>query len=397
VIFLTTVVSYFNIEVEENDQEKLIEAMTYVRDVRLSQDRIDNLFVPLKGIIGLLKTFKISMPDETIELLEMIPFNWEDTNKVTLNARESLGPLQSLQQEKVREKTENFKSVIQEFCSLFHEEAPFQFEVGHENAYNKINSYHIHISALEQEALEVGASQELFELAVTPWRSIKECRVELGYLKLAWDHVQLVSDIFQSFRNTLWSAVDVEAMTDQTKKLQKEVKMLNKAVHKWDVHAGLTSLVAAMSVSLPLVNDLRDEAMRNRHWSQLMSVCGKTFVMDEKLQLDALLRLELDKFQDSVSEIVERARAEIKIDLQLQKIITTWSGLALFYQPFKATGVQILIHRSCSCRLLRCRHRGHPDRPIPPKKLLEGQPRRAPFEGSHRRSHQGDPPNPTSR
>ena len=91
---------------EENDQEKLIEAMTYVRDVRLSQDRIDNLFVPLKETITLLKGFKILMPDETIELLEMIPFNWEDTKKVTLNAREHLGPLQALQQEKVRENTE---------------------------------------------------------------------------------------------------------------------------------------------------------------------------------------------------------------------------------------------------------------------------------------------------
>ena len=97
-------------EVEENDQEKLIEAMTFVRDVRLSQDRIDNLFVPLKGIIGLLKTFKISMPDETVELLEMIPFNWEDTKKVTLNAREFLGPLQSLQQEKVRAATHSLSA-----------------------------------------------------------------------------------------------------------------------------------------------------------------------------------------------------------------------------------------------------------------------------------------------
>jgi dynein heavy chain len=65
--------------------------------------------------------------------------------------------------------------------------------------------------------------------------------------------------------------------------------------------------------------------------------------MDEKLQLDTLLRLELDKYQDAVTEIVERARAEIKIDLQLQKIITTWSGLFLEYTPFKKTGVNILV------------------------------------------------------
>ena len=100
-------------------------------------------------------------------------------------------------------------------------------------------------------------------------------------------------------------------------------------------------MVASMNVSLPLVQHLRDEAMRPRHWNQLISKCGKTFVMDEKLQLDSLLRLELDEFADDVTEIVERARAEIKIDLLLQKIITTWSGLSLEYVPFKASGVQI--------------------------------------------------------
>tara|TARA_B100000795_G_scaffold249468_1_gene217012 strand:- start:453 stop:680 length:228 start_codon:yes stop_codon:yes gene_type:complete len=66
--------------------------------------------------------------------------------------------------------------------------------------------------------------------------------------------------------------------------------------------------------------------MRERHWQKLMSICGKTFIMDAKLQLDALLQMELHKFADSVSEVVEQGRAEIKIDIQLQKIQKTWAG-----------------------------------------------------------------------
>jgi hypothetical protein len=44
-----------------------------------------------------------------MEQLENVPFKWEDTKKVTLNAREMLGPLQSMQQEKVKEETEDFR------------------------------------------------------------------------------------------------------------------------------------------------------------------------------------------------------------------------------------------------------------------------------------------------
>jgi len=341
--FIAAVKAGLSSEVEENDGVGLINAMEHVRDVRVKQDRIDNIFEPLKGTIQLLKKFGVTMPDETNETLEMVPFSWEDTKKITLNAREMLGPLQALQQEKVREEADQFRTKVADYCKKFHEEAPFEFARGVPEAYTSMNQFHVSMSELEAEAAHLGAQQELFELAVTNWRDIKTARNELVLLKLAWDHVQYIQDIFSSFRATLWSAVDVEGMTDLTKKLQKEVKMLNKAIHKWDVHIGLTALVGAMSIALPLCGDLRDDAMRARHWTQLMQACGQTFVMDDKLQLDSLLKLELDKYQDSVSEIVERARAEIKIDLQLQKIITTWSGLFLEYVPFKASGVQILV------------------------------------------------------
>ena len=185
--------------------------------------------------------------------------------------------------------------------------------------------------------------QELFEVAVIPWRDLKTCRGELNMLKTIWDFVQLVLDIFASFRQTLWPVIDVEAMMDVTKKLQKEVKTLPRAIHKYDVHIGLMAAIGSMSTSLPLVQDLRDDAMRARHWTQLMQACGQHFVMDDKLPLDTLIRLELDKYQDAVTEIVERARAEIKIDQALTKIIGIWGGLTIEYVPFKKTGVNILV------------------------------------------------------
>ena len=125
------------------------------------------------------------------------------------------------------------------------------------------------------------------------------------WLKTVWDHVQLIQEIFASYRACLWSNVDVDAMMDETKKLQKEIKGLPRQTVKWDVVTGLQQTVSDMAVSLPLVQDLRDDAMRERHWQKLMSICGKTFIMDAKLQLDALLQMELHKFADSVSEVVE--------------------------------------------------------------------------------------------
>ena len=170
-------------EVDENDQDKLIVAMTYVRDVRVKTDRYDNLFQPLRDTVSLLKKFGITMAEETIELLEMVPFKWEDTKKITLNAREQLGPLQSLQQDKVRERTEEFRGKMKEFSDRFHNEGPFNFELGVDEAYKSLVKFHIDLSELEEQGDKINQQQELFEVAVTNWRDLKACRTELGMLK----------------------------------------------------------------------------------------------------------------------------------------------------------------------------------------------------------------------
>ena len=341
--FIASVNRGLTIEVEENDTEQLVAAMTHVRDVKVNSGKIDKMFEPLRSTIGLLKNYNLLMPDEVLEQLENVPFKWEDTKKTTMNAREMLGPLQSMQQEKVKEDTEDFRTRVADFVKDFHEQAPFAFEIDIDAAYASINEWNDLLNDIEVEAKQITEGQELFEVAVNSWKELKVCRQELLWLKTVWDHVQLISDIFSGYKATLWSGVNVDAMMDETKKLQKEIKGLPRQSAKWEVVIGLVQTVNDMAISLPLVQDLRDDAMRERHWQKLMSICGKTFIMDAKLQLDSLLQLQLHKFADAVSEVVEQSRAEIKIDLQLQKIMNTWTGLILEYNPFKATGVNILL------------------------------------------------------
>ena len=59
-------------------------------------------------------------------------------------------------------------------------------------------------------------------MAVTNWREIKAARADLLHLKAVWDTVQLVQEIFSSYRQTLWTAVDVDKMMDEVNELPNE-------------------------------------------------------------------------------------------------------------------------------------------------------------------------------
>ena len=68
--FIASVNRGLTIEVEENDTEQLIAAMTHVRNVRVNSEKIDKMFEPLRATILLLKKYNLHMPDEVTEQLE---------------------------------------------------------------------------------------------------------------------------------------------------------------------------------------------------------------------------------------------------------------------------------------------------------------------------------------
>ena len=64
--FIASVNRGLTIEVEENDTEQLIAAMTHVRNVRVNSEKIDKMFEPLRSTINLLKKYNLNMPDEVM-------------------------------------------------------------------------------------------------------------------------------------------------------------------------------------------------------------------------------------------------------------------------------------------------------------------------------------------
>jgi dynein heavy chain len=113
--FMEATVGGLATEVEPDDVAALVQAMTFIRDVRVRTDTIDALFEPLRGTVALLKKYSITLSESTMELLENAPFQWEDTKKATLNAREKLNPLQALQAEKIKEEAEDFGYRVSDF------------------------------------------------------------------------------------------------------------------------------------------------------------------------------------------------------------------------------------------------------------------------------------------
>lgn len=112
-------------------------------------------------------------------------------------------------------------------------------------------------------------------------------------LKQVWDFVGLVSYMFDQWRGTLWTAIDCDAMEAKCRDLNKELRKMDKEIKGWDVYSGLDQMVKDMITSLRAVGELRSNAIRDRHWKQLMKTTGVTFVLTQDMKFQDLLSLQV--------------------------------------------------------------------------------------------------------
>lgn len=77
---------------------------------------------------------------------------------------------------------------------------------------------------------------------------------------------------------------------------------------KCDAFLGLHETVKRWLVFIPLVAELRDGSMRERHWRELLKLVEKEIEVTDDMPLRTIERLQLWKFQSPVEEIADRVR-----------------------------------------------------------------------------------------
>ena len=129
---------------------------------------------------------------------------------------------------------------------------------------------HQDTTAMENEMRSLSEAASLFEVSMPEFKQLKACRQEIGMLKNLWDMITLVQSSFTDWNKTLWKDINVENMELDCKKFVKDIRTLDKEMRAWDAFTSLDSTVKNMVTSLRAVGELQNQAIRDRHWEELM-------------------------------------------------------------------------------------------------------------------------------
>ncbi|KAJ3191413.1 hypothetical protein HK101_007802 [Irineochytrium annulatum] len=329
-------------KIEEGDYNGLVSAMGLLHAIKHRSLSIDHMFEPLRKTINLLRQFGVEMPEEIHKLLNDLPEEWSECKKLSVSIKDHVAPLQAKEVDVLQQKCNKFESRNHQFREDFRKKAPFKFEIGPDKSYDIIDLCHMDVFAMETEAAALKNSCELFELNVPTYRQLSDCRRDIGMLKSVWDVVSLVTFMFQEWRMTLWMEIDIDLMETRCRDLSKELRRMDREIKGWDVYNGLDQMVKDMVTSLRAVGELRSNAIRDRHWKQLMKTTGVTFVLTQDMKFQDLLSLQLYKYEDDVKVIVDRATKELAMEKVLNDLSKTWASMEFTYEIHESTKTALL-------------------------------------------------------
>ncbi|XP_038008579.1 dynein heavy chain 10, axonemal [Motacilla alba alba] len=184
------------------------------------------------------------------------------------------------------------------------------------------------LERLEERQRELGSAEKLLGLPGTVYPNLIKAQQDAKAMKQVYDIYAEQKAAKEKWSQTLWINLNVKVLQDGTEGFLKAVRKLPRQVRGMAICKQLDKKLKAFLNSIPLLLDLKNEALRERHWEDLMEKTGTRFEMKtETFTLENMFAMELHKHTVVISDIVGTAIKELGIEKGMKEIIETWENM----------------------------------------------------------------------
>ncbi|KAM6908086.1 dynein axonemal heavy chain 2-like [Lycodopsis pacificus] len=226
------------------------------------------------------------------------------------------------------------KTIVQEFNST----GPFDSALSTELALNEIVGYRSQLETLKEEESAISHGLGFFETEQHPSKSIRLLEKDLDHLQQVWEITQEWNANWDIWKVGQLSTLRTESMGSTAQDLFKKLHKLQRELQdkEWDIVDSSKDRIDRFKRIIPLIAELTNPAMRDRHWKQICEelLCSFDHTSTD-FTLEKIISLELDEYTDKICEISGAASKELFIEKGLEDITKTWEETFLYLEPYK--------------------------------------------------------------
>ncbi|KAI8850637.1 hypothetical protein BC829DRAFT_441991 [Chytridium lagenaria] len=161
--------------------------------------------------------------------------------------------------------------------------------------------------------------------AVAKANDLEETRMEVELKRTLWVSLKDWETLTDSWKSQPFDSLSTDEVNTQITAYLKTVYNLDKGLPPNEVVPKLKAMVDEYRGMYSTVVDLRNPALKQRHWEKIQDALGKALVKDETFTLGKLVELRVFDFKEEIGNISSQAGSEAALEEMLAKVVKTWN------------------------------------------------------------------------
>jgi len=328
---------------KDKDLTEIKSLLGVVDSVKQVHDQSETMMLQLDQLeetLNYLATKNLAK-DSQVKQSKKLFDDWIYLKKLAKDIKKEITPMVASETQKNNVQINKLEEEMKAFTQELKKRDFYKYECGRENALSRLDAVYSEVNEFEKKTESYGFTSEKFgnpNLIDGCNKHIDSIKMELGNMKTLWDHISTCQQEFAGYLVNTWEKTSPFEMEDDVKKLMKTLKEL-KVDKRANAYLGLLDEIKKWLIFLPLISELRDPAMRDRHWDAIRTKVKSNFVVDDKLILKDIYCLNLQDYKEDVEEITDQAKQEAKMEKTLAKLEETWKDIAFEFYQHKNTDI----------------------------------------------------------
>ena len=310
---------------EPDTLEELKIVLNLVAEINRTSMQVEIEYGAMQEWYRTLLMYDFAVPADEADMVDCMHIRWSALKEKAKLRDRQLGRVKKQFTLVTAGQVVEFQKEVVEWHELFMAKGPGRAGINLDEGLEMMISYTESLAKHEATREELGDAIKLFGMPAVAYPELAAVKGSINELKVIYNLYSEQKDQRLLWAETLWAELDItvlergmEEFDARLKKLPKDVKLLKP--YK-SAEEAITSFVA----SLPLIANLKNDALRPRHWERLMVVTEVEFDMNPKtFTLQKLFDMQLERFEEQILEITGGAGKELTIESGINQIADTW-------------------------------------------------------------------------
>ncbi|KAK9825454.1 hypothetical protein WJX81_002895 [Elliptochloris bilobata] len=253
-----------------------------------------------------------------------LPALWHELEELAEEVDTGLHTIKAAFAKQTQEQVAEFQTSTGAFLARLHEHGPGTLAANLPVGLEALHHFQEQMEIMAKQREQLALAEHLFDLGQTFYPALSKAESELKRLASAFDVYAAHMASLRTFSAYLWADTNLTSLEAAAADTNKRLHAIQHLKGQ-PVFDAVQAAAAEFAAVLPLLHSVRHEALRPRHWTQLIETTGAHLDMNPtSMTLGALLALRLDQHADTVAQVCASALKELTIEVELRKVAELW-------------------------------------------------------------------------